>query len=118
MPIKVKLKDNSKIVLNQMEGNVEAALQAIGTKAVGMIVRQMQEGYGKPIRQTGNLMNDVQHEIVDSQNSVRVGNTLYYGPYVHEGTYKMKGRPYIFDALSGGKDELEQTAAENLKKGF
>ena len=37
MAVRVKLTDNSKIVLNQMGGNVEAALDAMGTTAVGMI---------------------------------------------------------------------------------
>lgn len=116
--INAKFRDNSKLVLSQMTGNVEAALEAMGTKAVGMIVSQMQGGYGKPIRQTGNLMRDVQHETVDSEKIVRVGNTLNYAPHVHEGTYKMKGRPYINDALLSRTDVLEQTASDALKKGF
>lgn len=118
MAVNVKFSDNSRSVLRQMDGNVEAALEAMGVAATGMIVRQMQGGYGKPIRQTGDLQRDVQHEADVSGGLVRVGNTLYYAPYVHEGTYKMKGRAYISDALSGKSKELGQVAASELKKGF
>lgn len=118
MAVQVKLTDNSKIVLKQIDGNVEAALEAMGTAAVGMIVRQMQNGYGKPIRKTGDLMRDVQHESDSGKNMVRVGNTLEYSIFVHEGTSKMPGRPYIADGLAGKGEKLGQVAAIHLKKGF
>ena len=112
----VILKDNSSVVLRTMDGNVTRALEAMGVKAESLIVDQMQNGYRRPVRQTGNLMRDVQHEVRGSV--VIVGNTLKYGPLVHEGTYKMVGRPYIRDALFNGLQELRQVASEALKKGF
>lgn len=118
MAVSVKFSDNSRTVLRQMDGNVEAALEAMGVAATGMIVRQMQGGYGKPIRQTGDLQRDVQHEVYASEGFVRVGNTLNYSIFVHEGTYKMRGRAYISDALSGKSKELGQVAASELGKGF
>lgn len=114
----VRMIDNSKAVLNQMSGNVEAALDAMGTAAVGMIVRQMQSGYGKPIRQTGNLMRDVQYEVDPAAKVARVGNTLDYSGHVHDGTSRMPGRPYIIDGLNGKGGELGQVAAPHLKQGF
>lgn len=114
----VRMIDNSKAVLNQMSGNVEAALDAMGTAAVGMILRQMQSGYGKPIRQTGNLMRDVQYEVDLAAEVARVGNTLEYTGYVHDGTSWMPGRPYIADGLLGKGEELGSVAAPHLKKGF
>lgn len=118
MSVQVKLTDNSKIVLSQMKGNVEAALGAMGTAAVGMIVRQMQNGYGKPIRQTGNLMRDVQYEVYPERQITRVGNTLEYSIYVHDGTSRMRGRAYMTDGLAGKKEELKETAMLHLKQGF
>lgn len=118
MAFNVKFSDNSRTVLRQMDGNVEAALEAMGVAATGMIVRQMQGGYGKPIRQTGDLQRDVQHETEASGGVVKVGNTLNYASFVHEGTYKMRGRAYISDALSGKSKELGQVAAPELRKGF
>lgn len=120
MAVQVKFTDNSKTVLKTMDGNVPAALNAMGVKAVNFILHQMREGYGKPIRQTGDLQRDVQYEVNENSRIVRVGNTLEYGPYVHEGTYKMAGRPYIRDGLIGDDHarQLRQAAEENLKKGF
>lgn len=120
MAVQVTLKDNSKIVLNQLKGNKEAALTAMGIKSLNLILHQMQQGYGKPIRITGDLQRDVQYEVDKSDSSVTVGNTLVYGKYVHEGTYKMTARPYIRDALTGEnhKKQLEEVASAALKKGF
>ena len=118
MAATVRMKDNSKIVLRTMEGNIEAALNAMGQAAVGMIVSQMQSGYGKPIRQTGNLMRDVQYETDAGAKLTRVGNTLEYSGFVHEGTSRMNGRPYIPDGLNGKGGELGSVAAPHLSKGF
>lgn len=118
MAVKVRMTDNSKAVLRTMNKNVEAALDAMGTAAVGMIVRQMESGYGKPIRQSGTLMGDVQHDPDPSAKLTRVGNTVEYSTYVHEGTSRMKGRPYISDGLSGKESELGAVAAPYIKQGF
>lgn len=117
----VKITDNSGQVQQQMQKNVKAALTAMGVTGVELVNRQMQSGYGKPIRDTGDLMRDVSFEVEASgENTVDIGNSLYYGPYVHEGTYKMQGRPYITDALfndDAGK-ALEEVVSDALKQGF
>ena len=123
MAVKVTLKDNSKIILKTMEGNVEAALAAMGTKAVNLILWQMRQGYGKPIRQTGNLQRDVQYEVMPKffgGGVVRAGNTLDYSGHVHDGTSRMPGRPYITDGLTGEghAKQLRSVAEEALVKGF
>lgn len=121
MAVKITFKDNSGKVLTQLNGNTQAALDAMGAKAVNLILYQMRQGYGKPIRQTGDLQRDVRYEVEASgKNTVDVGNTLKYAPFVHEGTYKMQGRPYIRSALSGSAQtsKLKEVAEEYLKKGF
>ncbi|MFA5378774.1 MAG: hypothetical protein WC455_23685 [Dehalococcoidia bacterium] len=111
--------DNSGKVKDQLGGNVKAALAAMGIEATGLINRQMQSGYGAPIRQTGDLMRDVSYEVGNSSpDTVDVGNSLEYAPFVHEGTSKLSGRPYIKDAIMDGKDRLKQVAENELKKGF
>lgn len=119
MAVEIRFTDNSAAVLSRVSGNVRAALTAMGVKGVGLTVDQMQSGYGKPIRQTGTLMGDVSYEVERSgKNTVDIGNTKEYGPFVHEGTYKMAGRPYLRDALTNGRDALQQAAAAQLKQGF
>lgn len=121
MPVKVTLTDNSDKVLAQLEGNKEAALNAMGIKAVNLILWQMRQGYGKPIRQTGDLQRDVSYEVNNSApDTVDVGNTLKYGQFVHDGTSRMGARPYIRDALTGEdhQKQLQKVAEAALKTGF
>ncbi len=96
----------------------------MGIKAVNLILYRMRQGYGKPIRQTGDLQRDVTYEVNDGNDSVEIGNTLEYAPFVHDGhaVYikdvgwrvlpggHTPGRPYIRDALTGND------AAEKLRK--
>lgn len=136
MATQVKFVDNSGQVKLQMAGNVQRALIAIGTKAVALIVRKMQHGYSDPhptrdmrgrptggthtdIRQTGDLMRDVNYEVeASAPNTVDVGNSMMYAPFVHEGTYKLRGRPYIKDGIMEGKAEIQAIAEATLKEGF
>ena len=118
MAFKVELKDNSKIVLRTMDGNKKAALTAMGIKGVNLCLYQMRQGYGKPIRKKGDLQRDLDYDASD--RSVKIGNSLHYSTFVHEGTSKMDGRPYIRDGLAGEghAKQLQEVAEEALKKGF
>lgn len=120
MAVQVKFDDNSGKVLTQMDGNVERALTAMGIKAVNLILKQMQTGYGRPIRRSGDLMRDVNYSVSAQDQTVTVGNSLEYGPFVHEGTSRMAGRPYIRDALTApnAKSQLRKVAEAYLKDGF
>lgn len=119
MAVKVTLTDHTAAVKAQLDANVLNALTAMGVEAVALTVDKMQNGYGAPIRKTGNLQRDVQFALENSEpDTVDVGNTLEYGPFVHEGTYKMYGRPYLKDAITEGKARLQAVAEQELKKGF
>ena len=126
-------KDNSAQVKAQMAGNVKAALAAMGVEAVGLTVKQMEHGYTEPhatrdmmgrktggthtnIRWHGDLERDVSSEV--NGNVVNVGNSLEYSLFVHEGTSKLNGRPYLKDAVMNGQSRLKQVAENELKKGF
>ena len=135
----VKMTDNSGQVKQQMQQNVKAALTAMGVTGVELVNRQMQSGYGKPIRDTGDLMRDVSFEVEASgPDSVDIGNSLNYATPVHEGfnghpvfieaigEFRVlpgghtAGRPYITDALfnSEAGKALEEVVAEAMKQGF
>ena len=119
MPVKVTLTDNSAQVLAKLSANKSAALQAMGVKAVGLTVQKMQSGYGRPIRRTGDLMRSIAYEVENSEkNTVDVGSNLEYAPFVHEGTSRMAGRPYLRDALQDGSDDLEKVCAAYLRQGI
>lgn len=117
--LRVDFIDNRAQVLAQLNENASRATLAVGTKAVGLIVNQMQTGYGRPIRQTGDLQRDVNYEVVDDV-TVKVGNSLEYAPFVHDGTRKMGARPYIRDALMECENQrkLQRVYEQYLKQGF
>ena len=136
MAFRIQLSDHAEAVLTQMDANVESALTAMGIKAVGLIVRQMESGYTTPhknrthgttsdggthtaIRETGDLMRDVSYEVGNSgAGTVDVGHSLEYGVFVHEGTSRLESRPYIRDALTNGAEELQRVASAYLKMGM
>lgn len=136
MAFRIQLNDHSEAVLAQMDANVERALTAMGIKAVGLIVKQMESGYTTPhknrthgttsdggthtaIRETGDLMRDVFYEVGNSgAGTVDVGNSLEYGVFIHEGTSRLESRPYIRDALINGAENLQQVASAYLKMGM
>lgn len=136
MAFRIQLNDHSEDVLAQMDANVERALTAMGIKAVGLIVKQMESGYTTPhknrthgttsdggthtaIRETGDLMRDVSYEVGNSgAGTVDVGNSLEYGVFIHEGTSRLESRPYIRDALTNGAEELQRVASAYLKMGM
>lgn len=119
MAVKVTLTDNSAQVLAKLNANKSAALQAMGVKAVGLTVDQMEKGYGRPIRQTGDLMRSIAYAAENSgPDTVDVGSELEYAPFVHEGTSRMQGRPYLRDALTKGANMLKKVCAAYLKQGM
>lgn len=118
----MKFVNNAQYFKTTVARNKKAALAALGDKAVELIVDNMERGYlganglPHPIRQTGALIADVQSEVVG--DVVQVGNTLHYSRFVHDGTYKMQGRPYITDALTNGAEALGEVVADEIKKGL
>ena len=86
--------DHRAEVLSQLNENKSRVLHAMGIKAVGLINKQMQSGYSGAIRDTGDLMRDVNFQVERSApDTVDVGNSPKYAPFVHEGTHKMPARP-------------------------
>lgn len=134
--LRVDFIDNRAQVLAQLNENASRATLAVGTKAVNLILWQMQHGYEKAIRDTGDLQRDVNYEVVDDV-TVNVGNSLEYALPVHDGhaghSIKLKdgswitvkgghtpARPYIRDALMNSDNQrtLQRVYEEYLKQGF
>lgn len=117
--MKVDVISHAPQVLAQLDSNVRKLMTAWGQEGVGLTVEQMESGYGKPIRKTGTLMRDVSFAVENSgPDSVDVGNTVNYAPYVHDGTSRMAGRPYLRDGLLGGKERFQAIAEDILPEGF
>lgn len=114
----VKFTDNSKAVKDQMSGNIGRALTAMGLKGVELTTGKMKSGYGAPIWETGDLSRSITSEPHPEKKSVDIGSNLDYASWVHDGTRRMKGRPFLKDALTQGKNDLDEIGRKYLGEGF
>lgn len=83
--------------------------------------RLITSGYYKPAVDTGRLRGSITGMIVEfSRKSVeaKVGSNVYYGIYVHEGTFRMEKRPYLVDALEKKKEEITEMIKQAIKIDF
>lgn len=115
----VEMTDNAGDVMTKLAQTKLDLLESLGKMAVQLTLMKMRTGYWKNIYLTGALQADVQFEVERSgPDTVDVGNTLHYGKYVHFGTYKMRARPYLADAIAAGQHDFQQTAKAHFKRAF
>lgn len=141
----VKFNDNSEKAMAMLQVNARAALSAMGEEAVGAILKQMESGYSiahknrsnkykrvfgvrlknenynpgshTAIRDTGTLMGSIAHA-PSGEMTEDVGTNVSYAKYVHDGTSKMEGRPFIKDGIEKGSARIKKICMAYLKKGF
>lgn len=63
---------------------------------------------------TGRLQGSIQYEV--KENDGMVGTNVEYAPYVHEGTSRMRGRPFLRDAGEKNKGKITELFKEGLVK--
>ena len=123
------LVDNSAIVLRKVGTNSLEAMKAAEELLVEAVQNKILYGYhdchGNPphteIVDTGALFDSIQASVKrDSQNaySVSVGSDRDYAIYVHDGTSKLKGRPFIRDAVYESQKQLKELLGENISNGL
>ena len=107
MAIDVKITDNSDLVKNALEEQIEVALIAIGMTA---------ETYAKqdcPV-DTGRLRNSITHEVRMDENATYIGSNVEYAAFVEMGTTRMKARPYLRPAATNHTEEYKELVKEAL----
>jgi hypothetical protein len=125
----VTFKSNLDFVLKTAGKNTRQAAQKVGDIAVESVQMKMLYGYndshGDPphseIVDTGRLFDSIEADVKQaSQNlvSVSVGTGVLYAKYVHDGTYKLKGRPFLQDGLQDAMGAIEKALSENWRNGF
>lgn len=125
----VKFVDNSDVILRRVAQNSQAAMKAVSEMLVEAVEEKILYGYkdvhGNPphteIVDTGRLFDSIDADVRrESQNAftVSVGANTPYAIYVHEGTYKLKGRAFITDAVTGKSGEVQSILAGELPKGI
>lgn len=124
----VKFVDNTDIVLKRVSANAGNAMDQIAEMLVEAVQEQMLYGYGDlhgnpphtEIVDTGKLFDSVDAEAKKvSQNAftLSVGAGTHYAKYVHEGTSKLKGRPFVTDAVTGKVGEVQSILTAELPRG-
>ena len=125
----VRFEDHSTEVLRRVRGNLRAAAVDLGDIARDAVQEKMLWGYqdvhGNPphteIVDTGRLFDSIEVQVKAVHANVyqtSVGTDVEYAEYVHEGTSKLKGRPFITDGILGSRDEIEAAIREALRNGM
>lgn len=129
---KITLEDNAPLILAELKEDVERALYAIGVKAVEGAVTSISGDYTKSNQavDTGRLRASISFITAGGQNgesketsensksgdklagsapanSVIVGSNVEYAEYVHDGTSRMEGRPFLREGIDRTKTEME-----------
>ena len=131
----VVMYDNSDMIKKAVAASIRSAAAAVGVEAVGLVKRQMLEGYKDPhpnrdqaghvvggthteIRDTSAMIDSIAYESEDglSQHTLTVGTNSTYAMFVHEGTRFLKGRPFITDAIAQGWDRLLSIWADYINR--
>lgn len=124
----VGLVDNTDFVMRQLQGALGEAAEDIASMAVEAVQDKMLYGYhdvhGLPdnphteIVDTGRLFDSITASVQrqsDNTYTVSVGTDVPYAIYVHEGTRKLKARPFITDAMSDSYKDIESAIARTLR---
>ncbi len=85
--------------------------------------RLIMDGYYRPAYQTGKLLNSITGQITHFdlwRVEGEVGTNVYYSVYVHEGTYFMKERQFLADALENKKkmavNQIKRAIKRDMKR--
>lgn len=112
---KVVFKDNSDLIIKALEAKKKEALELIGKIGVSSVRDYMDNGYPKPVRDTGRLIESIDYQVTD-EDTVEIGTEVEYGWYVHDGTYKMAGRPYLIDGILNGAELMQSSVTDLMKE--
>lgn len=99
--------DNSQNYAGMIAFGIMRGLEAAGGKC---------EGYAKdecPV-DTGRLRDSITHQLED-HDSVVIGTDVEYGIYVHEGTSRMAGRPFLRNAAQNHAQEYADLVKQSLE---
>lgn len=135
----IRVQNNSQLVLEEFEKAVERALYAIGVKAVEGSVDAISGKYDTaPAVDTGRLRASISFitptqkgdsgqpkpanaqagdELTGTaeQNTVVVGSNVSYSEFVHNGTSKMAGRPFLREGIDKTKDQMQEQVNKIFK---
>ena len=122
-----KFVDNSPYFLSYLSSGLGEAGQEIADIARDAVQEKILYGYHEPhgadghteIVDTGRLFDSIESKITGRTSStvtVSVSANTEYASYVHQGTYKLNGRPFVTDGVNEAKPEI-RSAFERIMRG-
>ena len=119
--VDVKIQDNSGEVLEAMNEQVLAWLEAIGEDAAGTAADRAPvgtpESTGIPGYIGGTLKNSISHAVVESEKAVYIGTNVEYAPYQEFGTSRgIAGKHFIQFGATAHQAEYKQLLEQYLKE--
>ena len=139
----LNLTDNSAEIMQLEEEGIEVLLEAIGEEAEGDVVISISspDWIPKEPIDTGNLKNNITHQVSPHEKAVYIGTAVEYAPYVEFGTgdmgagdgpkwtYRddegkfhrtsgMRPRPFLKRAIRSNIKKYKQIAADALRRAF
>ena len=70
------------------------------------------------IYDSGELEGSINYRVNKYNHTVAIGTNVHYAKYVHEGTYKLHGRPFLRDAIKKNVKNIMSIAKSYLQQGF
>lgn len=119
--IEISLTDNSDLIKDAMEDQVEQALTAVGITAENNAKREITRAvYDTPESpsyvRTGRLRNSLTHSVEMNEKAVYIGSAVEYAAYVELGTSRMRARPYLRPAVENYTDEYKNLVKQALSR--
>lgn len=99
--------NNAHVIADAINSGLVAALEEIGLVAEASAKRRC------PV-DTGRLRNSITHAL-SGEDSVVIGTNVEYAIYVHEGTSRMKGRPFLRDAVANSRSRFEAIIRKHIQ---
>ena len=121
----VKFKSEVNIVRSKVTDALESAASELKEKSIEWVQEKMLYGYSDPHGQDGHteivdtgatfdsVDADTQRNSQDSY-TVKAGVQTDYAVYVHNGTRKLKGRPFLRDAMMEHVSDIESIMKKHM----
>ena len=119
--IEISLTDNSDLIKEALEDQVEQALIAVGITAENNAKCEITRAVydtpeSKSYIRTGRLRNSLTHSVEMNEKAVYIGSAVEYAAYVELGTSRMRARPYLRPAVTNYTDEYKNLIKQALSR--
>jgi HK97 gp10 family phage protein len=119
--ITVSLTDNSDLIKDALEDQLEQALIAVGITAENNAKKEITRAVydtpeSKSYVRTGRLRNSLTHAVAMNEKAVYIGSNVEYAAPVELGTSKMRARPYLRPAVTNYTDEYKNLVKQALSR--